>query len=1327
LLVIPGFGTTPGAGGLSFFGGGAGGAGGYFGSGGGGGGAGLGGAIFIESGGVVTAVDMNFSSNSAKGGAGGVGLEDGKNGHGGGAYGGAIFNMGFYCGVNTTFSGNEVVPGETNGPKGNADVDSELGGIQRGCDATTTTVAPATVKYSTKDQKISLSANLTRNNQPLPGVGGTMLFSIYDIKDPDHDRAIGTPLSVPLSNAAARADFTLPAGTPPGNYSIEVVYGPAIPRIPGNAGKATLTVLPDIAISPATLSNGSIGKPYWQALTASGGTPGYTFKVSSGNLPAGLTLVGDTISGTPTGPAGTSNFTIQAQDALGFTATQSYTVLISSIKISPESLPQAKKNEFYSQTLTATGGTAPYTFTAFNLGNGLKLSGSTISGTPTVGEVIFPFNVQAKDANGFTAMQSYLLYVSNVTLTPPTLPNGIVGSPYSQTLTARGGFTPYKFSIVSGNLPPGLALNGDTIKGTPSAPAGKYTFTVEVIDDHFYKASQTYTVTITNPNLAIDPATLPSGSPGKPYSQRLTVSGGLAPYTLTLTGGSLPPGLTLNGSTISGTPTGPIGKFNFTVQALDSIGSRGTRSYEMSISNITINPVILPAGAIGEAYSQTLTASGGVAPYKFSIVSGSLPPGLGINGDAISGTPSQGVGNYSFTVQAQDANGTDLTGMRSYTLSIYGVSISPATLPNGSVGVFYRVPLTGVPGAPPFDSYSFRITNGQLPPSLTLSTDGVIFGTPMGAGTYNFEVFVRDLSGILNGRRTYTLVIANPNLAINPATLPKGAVGTPYVQILNASGGQSPYTFGVINGALPAGLKLAGSIISGMPTGPAGTSTFTIQAQDNIGSRGTRSYQVTIIQITLSPATLPNGSIGMPYIQTLTADGGTAPYQLSVTSGNLPPGLLFTANTIIGIPTGQGGSYTFTIQAQDTNGLTTKRDYSITIAAVPVNLIISPATLPDGQIGVAYPTQTLDMVNGIKPILFHTLNGNLPTGLMMDGLGVISGTPSAPGAFTFTVRAECDLNYCSAEHTYTITIAPSNLTISTPTLPNGTVGVAYPAQTLAASGGTAPYTFSILNGNLPAGLILSGNSIFGTPSAAGQFTFTLQVQDANNITAIRAYTLTIAPPVLSIGPGALPAGVVGTNYPAQTLTASGGTMPYTFSLVNGALPPGLLLTGTVISGTPSAAGQFTFTVQVQDAGGFTATRSYTVQITDQPVTQLPAADLKIAMTVTNPLPSEGEVINFVINYGNAGPATAKNVTISVPLPAGVTLQSANGGGSYNPASGLWTIGDVIRGQNATLSLQVKINAGTRGNKLDIHATISSASPDPNPANNTAGGSLVVRR
>ena len=142
------------------------------------------------------------------------------------------------------------------------------------------------------------------------------------------------------------------------------------------------------------------------------------------------------------------------------------------------------------------------------------------------------------------------------------------------------------------------------------------------------------------------------------------------------------------------------------------------------------------------------------------------------------------------------------------------------------------------------------------------------------------------------------------------------------------------------------------------------------------------------------------------------------------------------------------------------------------------------------------------------------------------------------------------------------------------------------SQTLAATGGSPPYTWQLRSGNTPGGLTLdpSSGTISGTPTAAGSFTFQVKVSDSQQASATGSFTIRITPAALVITTSSLPAGTVGTAYTATTLAATGGTPPYTWSVASGALPSGLSLSSAgVVSGTPTASGTFSVTLKVTDS------------------------------------------------------------------------------------------------------------------------------------------------
>ena len=424
------------------------------------------------------------------------------------------------------------------------------------------------------------------------------------------------------------------------------------------------------------------------------------------------------------------------------------------------------------------------------------------------------------------------------------------------------------------------------------------------------------TVAITvNPDPVIA-AGLPSGTVGASYQATLTATGGTSPLKqISLLSGQLPPGLTYNPATssISGVPTA-AGTFNFTVQVTDSSDIPFTATTQLSLTiqpsavvpTLTITGVT-PAGSVGTPYVATLAASGGVAPYTFTLASGTLPAGLSLSASTgvISGTPTT-QSTSTFVAQVKDSTGAIATA--TFTIAINAAALPPltltlSTLPNGVVGTPYSATIGVSGGSSP---YSCLITAGSLPAGLSLGAGCVVSGTPTTAGTSTVTVKVTDGSNPANttsGPISITITAGAPTpLTLTVTSLPAGQVAIPYSATIGVSGGTAPYSCSIVSGTLPAGLTLgAGCVVSGTPT-VAGTANLTVKATDSASPTqsvtGPVSITIAPAALTLTLSTLPGGTVGTPYSATVGVTGGTSPYSCSLVAGSLPAGLTLSTGCV---------------------------------------------------------------------------------------------------------------------------------------------------------------------------------------------------------------------------------------------------------------------------------------------------------------------------------------------------------------------------------------------------------------------------------------------
>ncbi len=624
----------------------------------------------------------------------------------------------------------------------------------------------------------------------------------------------------------------------------------------------------------------------------------------------------------------------------------------------------------------------------------------------------------------------------------------------------------------------------------------------------------------------------------------------------------------------------------------------------------TLSP--LPVGYANIAYSTTLAAVGGIGVKTISLASGTLPPGLTLTSSGVlSGTPTA-VGTYTFTAQVTDSAATPVSSTATYSVSVLQLAINPVQLPGGVVGSTYGPATFTSSGAS--GTVTYAVSSGTLPAGLSLSTSGVLTGTPTATGTSSFTVRATDAAGQAAGA-SYTVAVATKLLLAN-ATVPAGNVGTamPTYQF-QATGGTTPYTYTVASGSsLPAGLSLTTSgVLYGTPTA-AGDYTFNVTATDGGSATGgatpvrqtaTATATIHVSAFALTSGTLPNATKNVAYTTTLQPMGGTTPYTFAVTSGSLPTGLTLnpTAGVISGTPTGSGTS-SFSVTLTDADRRQVIATYKLTVL-VPVTFSTATA-LPGTLVGAAYST-TVQATGGTGPYTYTS--SALPAGLTLNSTsGAITGTPTAAASSSFGVTAT-DAVGGAGSATFTLVVA-SQLTFANVALPGATTTIPIASYTFAPSGGTAPYTFAVASSStLPAGLTLSTSGVLsGTPTTSGSYSFGITATDSGSATSgsstppqqTATATVTLVVTAYVITTTSVPNIVPQSAYSYAT-TVTGGTAPYSYAVAGGALPSGIALnasTGNIEGTTTTSPATYNFTEQVTDANGYAVTKMLSVNVSN---------------------------------------------------------------------------------------------------------------------------------
>lgn len=968
-------------------------------------------------------------------------------------------------------------------------------------------------------------------------------------------------------------------------------------------------------------SQSLVGKAYSGIAEVAGAAGAVTFSVQSGVLPTGVSLNPSTggVSGVTT-TAGTFSAVLKAQDAAGAVGMTALTVSVSGpLYVSAAPADIATVGIGYAAMFSGVGGQPPYVFSTTSvLPPGLALGPTgLLSGVPTGSGGYSNLFVQVRDAAGrFASSSQFSIRVADplaVTWAPSI---GTVNTPYSPALpVVSGGQSPFAFSL-NGVLPDGLVLDSATgaLEGIPSAE-GTFQAGLTVVDVDG-RSTQTGLRAITIGSVT-DP--LPPGSPltltglpslraqiGIDYLSHVRADGGTGPYLVSLAVGTLPPGLSLAADgTLSGVPNA-IGTYSGLVFKVTDATSASVQSVPVSIS-VSAPPALLITGdpgataQIGSPYTATFTGmEGSGRGYTFSVLAGSLPPGLmlsdamGTSG-VISGTPDK-VGSYSgIRIRVTDSEG-NTADTAPFTISVLplpgpGLAVEGHPSSIATVGEAYAggYSVSGGSGT----GYVFSVVSGVMPSWMSLDAlTGALSGMPSAPDSATFTIGAVDGQGVSGTASALTVTTFSPPV-FTSAALPFAIAGHAYEVTPPVTGGHQPFAFSVA-GVLPDGLLFdpATGTVSGVPSvGGAVDYPLTFKVVDADGRTATLPTTLTVydpVALTFLP---PNGAKDEPYIAQPTVSGGSGPYSFAVTNSSggaydfSSYGLAFDPETgrISGVPSVSGTVPPFSVAVTDALGLTAVRDdLRISFAGALAIAGTPPGTAVSGSLYTAAFTAT----GGTGSNVFSIASGTLPAWLTLDAAtGALSGTPAVEDAGTigpFSVMVANSAGASDVSSEFSIQVI-------------GGTAAAVPARDSYRSGQTVSaalstslpspvWTFKQTPASPLLGLSASGSTMIGTmPALSEPQTFTIVATATYGAAAVDTAPFTVTGnPMLTIsgGPTGTNVWIIGSAYssPAPTVANVIGTP--SFALLKNDVPyttlssncPGLSFSAAtgVLSGTPSA-------------------------------------------------------------------------------------------------------------------------------------------------------------
>ena len=970
-------------------------------------------------------------------------------------------------------------------------------------------------------------------------------------------------------------------------------------------------------------------------------------------LPAGVTFdaASGVLSGTPApGTAGTFNLVFEAQNGVGLTVTQNFTLTVNQAP----AVTSANNATFVvgslgSFNVTATGSPAPTLAIS-----GAALPGTitfdpgtgTLSGTPTAtGTFILVFT--ASNGVGSNAVQSFTLTINEApAFTSADNTIFSVGVNSSFAVLTTGTPTPV---ITSTPLPAGLTLDGSgVLSGTPGpATVGVYNL-VFTATNSVTSVNQNFTLTI-NKKPDFTSASSTAFTVGVSGSFQVNTNGTPTPV-LSRSGDNLPTGVSFdtNSGVLSGTPAaGTVGTYNLIFTAVNSSGST-TQNFTFVVNQ---RPLITSAAAVafpvGVFSSHTVTATGTPAP-TITIGGAALPSGVSYDqaSGVLSGTPAIGtVGDYNLSFTANNGVGTN-TQVFVLTINTAAVitSANTTTFTDGTSGSF-SITMVGSP------TPTLSMT-GSLPTGVSFDAGtGILSGTPAAgtAGTYS-PVFTAQNGVGSPSVQNFTLIVNQAPYFTSPATISFTEGDT---ESFTVTASAAPAATITMTGTLPNGITFNSPVLSGVPAaGTSGSYDIAFTAANGVGVNAVQNFTLVINKApNITSGTATTFRVGTAGNFVVTATGVPAP--TFTLTGPLPTGVTFVGSTLSGTPAaGTGGVYNFTITAANGVGSDSVVNFVLTVEQAPAVTSADNTTFTVGSAG------SFSVTRSGYPAALLSLSGTLPNGVSFDAsTGVLSGTPAAGTAGTYPLTFTAQ-NGVATPHvqnfTLTVNQVPAITSANTTTF---TVGSSN-SFTMTASGSPAPAL--TLTGTLPTGVsfnaatgVLSGNPATGT---GGTYNLTLNADNGVGSAAIQNFSLIVNQPasITSAASTIFTEGAAGSfgvtslGEPAPTLSQSG------------ALPTGVTFnpaTG-LLSGTPAAGtgGDYPIVFTSSNGIGPDSIQNFMLSV------YRPAG----ITSVDNAAFTVGAAGSFSVT---ADGSPAPVLSLSGTLPSGLSFNSATGVLSGTPAAG----------------------------------------------------------